>query len=516
MNTNYQMPSVTLLEKGKEVEGEAQHFIEANEKLLQSTLDIFGIEGKVTGHVSGPRVTRYEMSLDPGVKVECVSNLANNFAMVLQAESVRILAPIPGKNTVGIEVPNSKVSFVSIRSIMESEAWNAPGIEIPIILGMDVSGRPLVTDLSRAAHFLIAGATGTGKSVCIHSLIMSLLFRFTPDELKLIMVDPKMVEFSLYASLPHLITPVVTDSQKVPAVLQWCVNEMERRYRIFSKANSRKLSDFNKQDKTVSHVLDDDGSEIPARMPVLVIIIDELADIMMTGAKTSVENFIARIAQKGRAAGIHMVIATQTSRKQIITDVIKANIPARIAFQVSSIVDSGVILDRKGAEKLLGRGDMLFLPPGSSNLERIQGAYVSFREIEKVISFISEQAGQIFDETVQSGNCTELEAGLPTREEDAPCGNLSESQLELSLELFKTVLQDIRFLLRLGKTKQAEELSDLFHNFPLFARNMKIQASVLSLKLIKTHQELYSGPEDVICRDYCSMVEKIIEDGKDE
>lgn len=516
MNTDYQMPTVTLLEKGKEVEGEALDFIEANEKLLQSTLDSFGIKGKVIGHVSGPCVTLYEISLEPGVKVECVSNLANSFAMALQAESVRILAPILGKNTVGIEVPNSKISFISIRSIMESEAWNAPGIEIPIILGMDVSGRPLVTDLSRAAHLLIAGGTGTGKSVCVHSLIMSLLYRFSPDELKLIMIDTKRVEFRIYTSLPHLITPVVTDSQNVPAVLQWCVNEMDRRYRIFSKTNSRKHSDFNRRDKTVSHVLDDEGKELPDKMPALVIIIDELADIMMSATKGSVENSIARIAQKGRATGVYMIVATQVPRKEIITGIIKANIPARIAFQVSSIVDSGVILDRKGAEKLLGRGDMLFLPPGSSNLEWIQGAYVSFHEIEKVISFISEQARQIFDETVQSGNCTELEAGLPTREEDAPCGNLSESQLELSLELFKTVLQDIRFLLRLGKTKQAEELSDLFHNFPLFARNMKIQTSVLSLKLIKAYQELHGGPEDVFCRDYCSMVEKIIEDGKDE
>jgi S-DNA-T family DNA segregation ATPase FtsK/SpoIIIE len=221
MNTDYQMPTVTLLEKGKEVEGEAQDFIEANEKLLKSTLNSFGIKGKVTGHVSGPRVTLYEISLEPGVKVECVSNLANNFAMALQTESVRILAPILGKNTVGIEVANSKISFISIRSIMESGAWNAPGIEIPIILGMDILGRPLVTDLSRAAHLLIAGGNGTGKSVCVHSLIMSLLYRFSPDELKLIMIDTKRVEFRIYSSLPHLITPVMTDSKNVPAVLQW-------------------------------------------------------------------------------------------------------------------------------------------------------------------------------------------------------------------------------------------------------------------------------------------------------
>lgn len=444
--SQYALPPITLLEKGKEVEGEVQNVIEASKIMLQSTLDSFGIQGKVLSYVSGPRVTRYEISLDPGVKVEKISNLANNFAMDLQAESVRILAPIPGKNTVGIEVPNRNVSFITIRSIMESGPWNAPNIEIPIILGRNVSGEPVVTDLSRAPHLLIAGATGSGKSVCMHSLIMSLLFRFTPNELKLIMVDPKMVEFSLYASLPHLITPVVTDSKKVPVALHWGVNEMERRYKIFSKVKSKKLADFNRREKKTEILLDDDGNEIPDKMPVLVIIIDELADIMMSEAKASVENSIARIAQKGRAAGIHMVVATQTPRKAIITGVIKANLPARIAFQVSSIVDSGVILDRKGAEKLLGRGDMLFIPPGSSNLERIQGALVSDKEIEKVITFVSEQAEQTFDETVLSGNATELEAELPIGEEgEREDGDLfggGDSEEDLLERAIQAVLTD--------------------------------------------------------------------------
>jgi S-DNA-T family DNA segregation ATPase FtsK/SpoIIIE len=441
--SQYALPPVTLLEKGKEVEGEAQNFIDASKNILQSTLDSFGIQGKVISYVSGPRVTRYEISLDPGVKVERISSLSNNFAMDLQAESVRILAPIPGKNTVGIEVPNSKVSFISIRSLMESGSWNAPNIEIPIILGRDVSGRPVVTDLARAPHLLIAGATGSGKSVCMHSLIISLLYRFTPDELKLIMVDPKMVEFSMYASLPHLITPVVTDSKKVPVALHWGVNEMERRYKIFSKVKSKKLSDFNRREKKTEILLDEDNNEIPDKMPVLVIIIDELADIMMSEAKASVENSIARIAQKGRAAGIHMVVATQTPRKQIITGVIKANLPARIAFQVSSIVDSGVILDRKGAEKLLGRGDMLFIPPGSSSLDRIQGALVSDKEIEKVVTFVSEQAEQLFDETVLCGNVAEMEGEIPIGEgnegEDGDLfGGSEEDLLERAIQAVLT------------------------------------------------------------------------------
>ncbi len=442
--TEYALPPVTLLDKGKEIHGEDQSLIDASKNVLQATLDSFDIKGKVIGQISGPRVTRYEISLDPGVKVERISSLANNIAMDLQAESVRILAPIPGKNTVGIEVPNSKVSFISIRSIMESGLWASPNIEIPIILGKDVAGEPVITDLARAPHLLIAGATGSGKSVCMHSLMMSLLFRFTPAELKLIMVDPKMVEFTLYATLPHLITPVVNDSRKVPVALHWGVNEMERRYKIFSKVKSKKLSDFNRREKSPVPVLDDDGNEIPDKMPILVIIIDELADIMMTDAKASVENCIARIAQKGRAAGIHMVIATQTPRKQIITGVIKANLPTRIAFQVSSFVDSGVILDRKGAEKLLGRGDMLFMPPGSSNLERIQGTLVSDKETEKVVNFVSQQAEQTFDETVLAGKVEEIEGEIPVdgEGEDENGELFGDSEEDLLERAIQAVLTD--------------------------------------------------------------------------
>ncbi|HCE45455.1 MAG TPA: cell division protein FtsK [Lentisphaeria bacterium] len=443
--SEYALPPVTLLDKGKEVHGEDQAFIDASKNVLQATLDSFDIKGKVIGQISGPRVTRYEISLDPGVKVERISSLSNNIAMDLQAESVRILTPIPGKNTVGIEVPNSKVSFISIRSIMESGLWTSPNIEIPIILGRDVSGQPVILDLARAPHLLIAGATGSGKSVCMHSLVTSLLFRFTPSELKLIMVDPKQVEFAMYASLPHLITPVVNDSKKVPVALHWGVNEMERRYKIFSKVKSKKLSDFNRREKLPEPILDEDGVEIPDKMPVLVIIIDELADIMMTEAKASVENSIARIAQKGRAAGIHMVVATQTPRKQIITGVIKANLPTRIAFQVSSIVDSGVVLDRKGAEKLLGRGDMLLIPPGSSNLERIQGALVSDKEIEKIVNFVSQQSEQMFDETVLAGKVEEFEGEIPPSEdgEEGEDGSLfGDSDDDLLERAIQAVLTD--------------------------------------------------------------------------
>lgn len=399
-DTGYVLPPVTLLDKGKEIQGESEDIIAASRNLLQSTLNSFGVEGMVVGEISGPRVTRYEISLAPGVKVDRVTTLQPNIAMDLQAESIRMLAPIPGKNTIGVEVPNSTVSTIPLRLLMESEAWKRSGAELPIILGKDVSGKSIITDLVRAPHLLIAGATGSGKSVCIHTLILSLLFRFPPSEMRLIMVDPKMVEFNFYRCLPHLITPVVTDFKKVPGALRWGVNEMERRYKMFQKVKARNIITFNSRQIQQELITDEEGDEIPRKIPYLIIIIDELADIMMTESKADVENSIARIAQKGRAAGIHMVIATQTPRVSIITGAIKANMTTRIALQVSSIVDSKVIIDQKGAEKLLGRGDMLFNPPGSSNYERIQGTWVSDREIEKIVAFIADQAEQEFDETV--------------------------------------------------------------------------------------------------------------------
>ena len=286
---------------------------------------------------------------------------------------------------------------ISIRSIMESKEWNATDIGIPVILGEDRSGKPVVTDLSMAPHLLIAGATGTGTTLCVHSIIMSLLFRFGPDELKLLMVDPKTVDFTYYASLPHLISPIITDVDKTPAELRLLVEEMERRYRLFSKVGSLNISDFNSRKKLAVTELDDEGKEIPDKIPRIVIFIDELADIMVSDARCKVEMSIARIAQKGRAAGIHMILATQTPSVQVITEMIKANISTRIAFSVSSEEESHVILDMGGAEDLTGRGDMLFIPPASSNLIRIQGTWVSEKEIEKVVQFISRQKDRFIE-----------------------------------------------------------------------------------------------------------------------
>lgn len=400
--SDYVLPPVTMLSKGKESSGENAGNVERSKLILQRTLESFNVEGEVTGTITGPRVTRFEVSLAPGVKVDKVANIEGNIAMELEAESIRILAPIPGRNAVGVEVPNSVADAVYMRAIMETDQWKNSKYELPIVLGKDVSGRPVILDLAKAPHLLIAGSTGSGKSVCMNTLIMSLLLKFSPDDLRMIMVDPKIVEMATYAPLPHLITPVVNDAHKVPLALRWAVNEMEKRYRILAKVKTKNLAGFNSRPVEQEPVLDDSGEPIPDKMPLLVIIIDELADVMMTDAKSDVETSIARIAQKGRASGIHIVIATQRPSVNIITGVIKANLPTRIAFKVGSIVDSRVILDQKGAEKLLGRGDMLFVPPGSANIERIQGAMVDDKDIESVVKFVSSQAEQDFNNNVTS------------------------------------------------------------------------------------------------------------------
>ncbi len=396
----FTLPPVTMLSKGAEPKNVNQAEIEQAGMILQETLESFKVEGQVTNIISGPRVTRYEVSLAAGVKVEKVTSIANNIAMDLEAESIRILAPVPGRKAVGVEVPNASPSAVFMRNLMECGHWQNNKSDIPIILGKDVSGKPVITDLAKTPHLLIAGATGSGKSVCMNTLIMSLLFKFSPDDLRLIMVDPKVVEMEMYTSLPHLITPVVNDPQKVPIALRWAVNEMEKRYRILAQARVKNLSGYNNRKIPDEPIYDDDGAEIPEKIPYLVIIIDELADVMMTEAKSDVETSIARIAQKGRASGIHIVIATQRPSTNIITGVIKANLPTRIAFRVGSLVDSRVILDQKGAENLLGRGDMLFIPPGCANLERIQGAMVEDDDIEKVVGFVSSQITQNFNDNV--------------------------------------------------------------------------------------------------------------------
>lgn len=402
-NSNYVLPSINLFDKVKDEKTEDRDHLARTQEILQATLDSFGIAGRVSDIVIGPRITRFEVSLDPGVKVEKVTGITNNIAMEMQAESVRVLAPIPGRNAVGIEVPNKVSTNVYIRSLMEGDEWQkakAGASNIPIILGRDVAGKAVIANLAKAPHLLIAGSTGSGKSVCMNTLIMSLLSKFSPYDLRLILVDPKFVELAMYRPLPHLITPVVNDPKLVPLALRWGVNEMERRYQILAAVKAKNLEGFNSRPVKDEPDLDEHGNVIPQKLPLLVIIIDELADIMMTEAKGDVETSICRIAQKGRAAGIHLVIATQTPRKDIITGVIKANLPTKIAFRVGSGIDSRVILDTIGAEKLLGRGDMLFLAPGGEGMERVQGTMVSDPEIQHVVDFVSAQVEQKFDSQV--------------------------------------------------------------------------------------------------------------------
>ena len=394
------LPPISMLAQGTNVMGESSDAIELASSRIQQTLDDFGIAGHVTGFVSGPRVTRYEITLDPGINVKKVEQIQDNIRMALSATSIRVLAPIPGRPVVGVEVSNTRPEAVFMRSVMESEEWKHGKAEIPLALGKNVSGKPVILDLAKAPHMLVAGATGTGKSVCSNSLIMSMLFRFRPDELRLIMVDPKIVEFDAYKKLPHLLTPIINDSSKVPIALRWAANEMDRRYHVLAKVGVKKLSEFNSRPIPAEPEFDNDGKVIPPKMPLLVIILDELADLMMTEAKKDVETNITRIAQKGRAAGIHIIVATQRPSTNIITGVIKANLPTRLCFQVRSLVDSRVVLDTPGAEKLLGMGDMLVMTSSSMEIERVQGAWVKDDDIKKVVQFISDQAPQRFDDNV--------------------------------------------------------------------------------------------------------------------
>ena len=373
--------------------------IERNAKMLQRTLDDFRIDAKVVSQITAPQVTQFEIMPASGVRLNTITALESNIKMALAAKSIRILAPIPGKNMVGIQVPNESPSIVPVRNLMQDPAWKNGKEQIPLILGKNINGKNIILDLAKAPHLLIAGTTGSGKSVCMNLLITSMLFKFSPDELRLIMVDPKVVEFAAYAKLPHLVAPVINDVTQVALALRWAINEMERRYRVLAKVGVRNLADFNNRKPSSEEILDDEGNPIPEKMPFIVVIIDELADIMSV-AKKEVETGLARIAAKSRAVGIHTIIATQRPDTKVITGTIKANYPVRIAFRVASHIDSQTIMGQKGAESLLGNGDMLFVPPGASTIERIQCGMASDDERNRVVKFVAEQAEQHFDETV--------------------------------------------------------------------------------------------------------------------
>lgn len=389
----YRHPSLELLKLNSNTRlnnSDKKELIE-NANKLEEILSNFGVDAKVTQVTKGPSVTRFELQPSPGVKVSKIVNLSDDIALGLAASGIRIEAPIPGKAAVGIEVPNGKQTPVFLREVLENNEFIESNKKLAFALGKDISGKCVVGDLSKMPHTLIAGATGSGKSVCINSLIISLLYKYSPDEVKLLMVDPKVVELNVYNGIPHLLIPVVTDPKKAAAALNWAVNEMTNRYKLFADAGVRNMESYND--------LFDKGI-IEKKLPYIVIIVDELADLMMV-CPNDVEDYIGRLAQMARAAGMHLVIATQRPSVDVITGVIKANIPSRISFAVSSQIDSRTILDGSGAEKLLGKGDMLYYPVGESKPLRVQGCFISEEEVEQVISFIkSEQGDTNYEEDI--------------------------------------------------------------------------------------------------------------------
>ena len=418
---DYQFPKLSLLNEPAEPHvdnSEEEH--QRNAENLLRILDEFNVKVSIGEIHVGPVITRYEVIPAPGVRVEKIAGLDKNIALGMRAQSVRILAPIPGKAAVGVEVPNQHATPVGMREILESQDWVSHRAELPIALGKDVSGKPLVSDLAKMPHLLIAGATGSGKSVCINSIVSSILYSKSPKDVRLIMVDPKVVELKVFNTLPHMLIPVVTEPKKVPGALKWLLTEMEKRYQIFAKCNVRNIVGYNNRKKRnakpdlppppegatqaglpgVDPALDDE-IELPEHLPYIVAIIDELADLMMV-APAEIETSIARLAQLARAAGIHLIIATQRPSVNVITGVIKANLPSRIAFQVASQVDSRTILDTKGADNLIGRGDMLFSPPGTARLVRAQGAFCSDEEVMTIVEFMGVNGPPAYAQDVQA------------------------------------------------------------------------------------------------------------------
>lgn len=487
---NYELPGFDLLDAVEE-EAEAANHEEllGVQTTIVDTLKAFGIDVTAGDITRGPTITRYEIYPSQGLRVSRISQLEADLARATRAERINILAPIPGKDTVGIEIANSNKVAVPLHELLHDAEFRSAKKKIPLALGKDVYGKTVIGDLAAMPHLLVAGATGSGKSVCINSIIASILFKFGPDELRFIMVDPKVVEMQMYNKLPHMVVPVVTDPKKTVAALKWVVNEMEKRYKIFAKEGVRNFDGFNnrpREDKEpepeipevdepevnlddieeIATALEDgdlgpeadfeeleiEEDEIPDRFPYIVVLIDELADLMQT-APADVEMCIARIAQKARAAGIHLIIATQTPRADVVTGIIKANIPSRIAFQVSSALDSRVILDTKGADKLVGKGDMLYLPPGSAKLERAQGAFVSDAEVERIVEHCANQAKPRYEKDIRQ---TIENAGMDDEDE------VSDADEELIIKCMEVVRQEqkastslLQRRLRLGYTRAA-------------------------------------------------------------
>lgn len=495
---DYELPGFDLLDAVEE-EAEAANHDEliAIQTTIVDTLKAFGIDVTPGDITRGPTITRYEIYPSTGLRVSRISQLEADLARATRAERINILAPIPGKDTVGIEIANSNKVAVPLHELLHDPDFRSAKKKIPLALGKDVYGKTVIGDLAAMPHLLVAGATGSGKSVCINSIIASILFKFGPDELRFIMVDPKVVEMQMYNKLPHMVVPVVTDPKKTVAALKWVVNEMEKRYRIFAKEGVRNFDSYNNRPRpdkaevsrveepeeeepevdqdaidAIASALEDgdlgpeadfeelelEDDEIPDRFPYIVVLIDELADLMQT-APADVEMCIARIAQKARAAGIHLIIATQTPRADVVTGIIKANIPSRIAFQVSSALDSRVILDTKGADKLVGKGDMLYLPPGSAKLERAQGAFVSDAEVERIVDHCAKQAKPRYEKDIRE---TIDNAGMDDEED------VSDADEELVIKCIEVCRQEqkastslLQRRLRLGYTRAARMMDIL-------------------------------------------------------
>jgi len=468
----YALPGLDLLaEHDPEGRGGADPSeLQRVQQTLIDTLAQFGIAVAPGDITKGPTITRYEVYPAKGVRVDKIVSLERDLARATRAERINILAPIPGKDTVGIELANTRKVTVTLRELLESTDWEEAKTRarIPLALGKDVYGKAIITDLAQMPHLLVAGTTGAGKSVCINALIASMLFRFTPDELRFIMIDPKVVELQHYNALPHLAFPVVTDPKKVLLALRWLIDEMERRYKIFARVGVRNIISFNARPKKKSDVdlttnaVDSESSgeikvpreheiPIPEKIPYVVVVIDELADLMQT-APADVESAIARITQMARAAGIHLIVATQTPRADVITGVIKANIPSRIAFQVASKIDSRVILDENGADRLLGQGDMLYLPPSASRLIRAQGVLVTDEEIRRLVEFVSAQGRPAFDPAMHE----KLEAAASSTEEVTDEDEeLVEKCLEIIRQEKRASTSLLQRRLRLGYTRAA-------------------------------------------------------------
>ncbi len=435
----FALPSLDLLDK-VEVRNTRmkRESLIMNSRILEKKLADFGVDGSVTEVKPGPVVTMYELEPAAGVKINKITNLSDDLALALKAQSIRILAPIPGKAAIGIEIPNQERESVYLRDVLESEEFLESKYVLPIALGKNILGKAVITDLVKMPHLLIAGTTGSGKSVSLNAMICSILFKATPDKVKFMMIDPKRLELSGYEGIPHLLHPVVTNPKEASKVLQWTVEEMERRYAVIAGMGVKSIERYNRlvekeQSEVKKQILSglapasgEDSATTPEHLPYIIVVIDELADLMMV-AQRSVETSLARLAQMARAAGIHLILATQRPSVDVITGIIKANFPTRISFQVSSKVDSRTILDQLGAEKLLGAGDMLFIPPGTSKLIRIHGAFVSDREITKIVGFVAKQGKPFYDESIS--NYT------PESQDSAKAGEEFDEKYDEAVEL---------------------------------------------------------------------------------